>query len=111
MNSLPNKITQIPRPQSGPGQFATFADLISDALDFPPPEGFKPSTMRARARVDAALKKETPCIGAPDDPREYPGIIEFEDADWQTAKEAVAAASWRIRSPDLLQLFELFGIT
>ena len=97
MKETPNVQTTIPRGTKG--DFATFADLIRDSLDWPPEGGFKPSQMRARARVDAALVDV-----------KAGGVIKLEDADYATVKEALGACPWRIRSPDLIQLLELFGL-
>lgn len=111
MKEIPNRQTKIARPTSAHG-LATFADLISDALDFTPPgSGFTPSIMRARARVDEALKnlQHPPSFAGHDGPPS-PAVIVLEDADYATAKEAMAAAQWRIRSPDLLELFGFFGL-
>lgn len=95
MKEIPNKITPLPKPN---GQIC-FADLIKSALDVPPQCGFTPSVMRARARVDEALSKSEPG-----------GLIKLEDADFETAKQAVGSCPWQIRSSDLLELFTLLGL-
>jgi hypothetical protein len=98
MKHIPNQQTNIPlHPKPG---HATFADLIRDSLDFPPASGgFTPAVMRARDRVEKALADVEPG-----------GVIDLEDADFETAKRALADTGWRIRSPFLIALFDLFGL-
>jgi hypothetical protein len=98
MKSIPNKITGIPKPDGKSGN-ASFADLLRGALDVPPQGGFTISIMRAHARVDEALDKAQPG-----------GVIELEDADYEVAKKAVGSCPWLIRSPDLLELFNVLGL-
>lgn len=97
MKNILNKITSIPA--AAGKQNPTFANLIVAALDVPPQGGFTPSVMRSRARVDAVLS-----VAKAGD------MVELEDADFETAKQAVASCPWQIRSPDLLELFTLLGL-
>lgn len=98
MKKLPNKVTPLPKSAADRSP-ASFSDLIRAALDAPPPGGFTPSIMRARARVDEAMSKVEPG-----------GLIELEDADFETAKNAVGSCPWQIRHADLLELFSLLGL-
>ena len=94
MKTIPNKaVTFADKP-------GLFSDMLKAALDFPPERGFDPSTIRARARLDVVLK----------DAKEGGELI-FEDADYETAKTAIAACRWATRSTDHVALFDAFGIS
>ena len=97
MKSIPNKAFTTPD-----GSVVTVAQLLETSLSSPPPEGFDFATMRARLRVSAVL----------DAPRSGPvgGDIELEDADYQTAQEAIKKTRWVRYSKHLVEFGELFGL-
>ncbi len=93
------KITTLP-PAKPDGQPPTYADLLRNALDFPPQGGFTLEEMRKRGRIDKALEGVEPG-----------GIIKLEDADYMAAQEVIRAVRWNGRSPELLAFAEAFGVT
>lgn len=109
MKEIPNKLTQIPHP-TVPKAFSSWSDLIRQSLDFPPEGGFTPSVMRARSRVELALDNPKPQSRKSESSAPTGFMIVLEDADFTTAREALAAAKWRVRSHDLLEMFTFFSI-
>lgn len=73
--------------------------LLKAALDTTPERGFEYAVMRARSRVDDAIK----CV-------ESGGVIKLEDADHATAVEAVKVCRWGKRDKFLIEFAELFGV-
>lgn len=101
MKTIPNELLlQIyPVPEKGiKGGPLHVKDLILNALDQPPPGGFNRQNIKARARVEDAMKAVEPA-----------GEIHFEDQDYQTAKECIDACGWASRGPHMVRLFELFS--
>lgn len=66
--------------------------LIKQVLDAPPSDGFTPSVMRERARIDAVLD------GLPEDATE----LELEDADAKTLLKCVQSMRFGFRHKGLL---------
>ena len=100
MKTIPNKITKFPAPfptEAKPN--ACFSDLLISVLDNPPREGFSPSVMRVRTKIVGALEAVPPG-----------GEITLEDADYDTVVSALKAMPWRVRSLDLISLFDAMGI-
>lgn len=97
MREIPNKTTSLPL--KADGKPVLFSDLLRTALDFTPPGGFDPATLRARARVDKALET----VGEGD-------LIKLEDADYATAQVAVGGVRWVGRHPDYLAFADAFGV-
>lgn len=96
MKSIPNKAFTTPD-----GSVVTVAQLLETSLSSPPPEGFDFATMRARLRVSAVLETHKVIDG---------GVIELEDADYQTAQEAIKKTRWVRYSKHLVEFGELFGL-
>jgi hypothetical protein len=99
MKEIPNKSTALP-PAKTDGLAPTYADLLRNALDFPPQGGFTLEEMRKRGRIDKALTD----VKAGD-------VIKLEDADYTAAQEVIRAVRWNGRSPELLAFAEAFGVT
>ena len=95
MKNIPNKSVNI---ESNP-KAKTFADLLVQALDFMPPGGFDPATLRARSRVEKALEG----VGAGHE-------IKLEDSDYETAQAAVKSVRWVGRHGDYIALADAFGV-
>lgn len=96
MKNIPNLQTSLPPIKVG-GNPATYADLLNACLDNNP-GGFTTDLMRKRLRVSAALDK----VKAGDK-------FSLEDADFETAKNAVAAMVWSVKSAELIKFAEIFG--
>jgi len=97
MKQIPNKLFVINA--AGKAEPVSVAKLLLQALNTPPQGGFDLATIRARNRVSVVAESV-------DDG----GTISLEDADFQTAKEAVAATKWSIREPFIVEFSELFGL-
>lgn len=105
MKKLPNVqyTAAIPAAESPSGKEVpaeTTVTFLVLALNVPPPGGaFTPALMRARNRVEDAVAKVK--VG---------GMIELEDADLETAREAVKNVQWGRRDRNILKFVELFGL-
>ena len=93
MKTIPN-ITFDAKPEP-----VSVAKLLETCLATPPQQGFDFATIRARQRVQDVLDKVTDG-----------GEIQLEDADFQTAKDAVAVTRWVRPDKHLLSFAELFGL-
>lgn len=97
MKTIPNVQTALPGLHAGDAP-KTYADLLRIALDFSP-QGFTAEMMRKRLRVEKAIEG----VKAGDE-------IKLEDADYETAKEAVKSIIWAERKPEFLAFSEAFGV-
>lgn len=99
MKTIPNELLldTPPSAHNAKGHKLFVKDLILNALDMPPQGGFNRQNIKARARVEDAMKS----IEAGDE-------IFLEDADYQTAKECIDSCGWASRGPHMVRLFELF---
>lgn len=98
MKKIPNLQTGLPPTKPG-GTPATHADLLRACLDSNGQSGFTVELMRKRLRVTEAIAKV-----------KAGGMIELEDADFETAKEAVKAMTWVINDPQIVKFAEAFGV-
>ncbi len=100
MKTIPNELLiEVPAQQERgiKGGPVYVKDTVLTALDQTPQGGFNRATIKARGRVEDALKDVKPL-----------GEIHFEDQDYQTAKECIDACGWLSRGPHIRRLFDLF---
>lgn len=81
------------------GENATVAGLLTICLNNMPPGGFDFALMRARNRVADLVAKAT-----------VDADLQFEDADYRTAVDAIKLMKWGAAHPDILKFGELFGL-
>lgn len=89
MKSLKNETTEIVKDKDNDTK-QTYADLLIVCLNNVPNGGFTPELMAARVRVIDIVKKGG-------------DVIELEDADAKTAKEAVNSVRWNGLHSDLVK--------
>ncbi len=97
MKTIPNAQTALP-PFKGKTNPPTYADLLKVCLDNSQ-SGFTVELMRKRLRVAKAIEE----VKAGDE-------IKLEDADYETAQEAVKSVVWVASHPAYVAFAEAFGV-
>ena len=97
MKSIPNVQTSLPPIKQG-GKPSTYADLLHTCLESNQ-GGFTIELMRKRDRVMKAIEK----VKSGD-------VMKLEDADYETARDAIKSMTWAINHPAIIAFAEAFGL-
>ena len=77
----------------------TVADLLKEAVNVIPKDGLTSELIQKRLRVMAVVNQAK---------EENAATLTFEDADFKTAVECVAAMRWAVIDPFIIEFCDLF---
>ena len=97
MKDINNKFATIQI--NGSEKTFTVADLLKEAVNVIPKDGLTPDLIQKRLRVLKVINQ------AKDENLQ---TLSFEDADFKTASECVAAMRWGVIDPFIIEFCDLF---
>lgn len=97
MKNIQNKLATMH--VNGTDKTFTVADLLKEAVNVIPKDGLTPEAIQKRLRVLAVVNQVKDENGT---------SLNFEDADFKTACDCVAAMRWAVIDPFIIEFCDMF---